>query len=113
MKISNLLTNIRFMQQCRKLEKDYDSLRSNYPSIIIDVISIINSVMNTKGDTVSSISIDKYYQSRKQQAAISTEEDEVPAPIPMPTISSSVLLTLEGNVATTIIIITIIKLHHS
>jgi hypothetical protein len=35
------------------------------------------------------------YQSRKQQAAISTEEDEVPAPLPMPTTSSSVLLTLE------------------
>jgi hypothetical protein len=57
------------------------SLISNYPSIIIDVISTINKVMNTKGDTVSSISINKYHQSRKQQATISAEEDEVPGPV--------------------------------
>ncbi|HEY6885018.1 MAG TPA: hypothetical protein VI278_13375, partial [Nitrososphaeraceae archaeon] len=57
------------------------SLISNYPSIIIDVISTINKVMNTKGDTVSSISINKYYQSRKQQATISAEENDVPGPV--------------------------------
>jgi hypothetical protein len=57
------------------------SLISNYPSIIIDIISTINKVMNTKGDTVSSISINKYYQSRKQQATISAEEDEVSGPV--------------------------------
>jgi hypothetical protein len=43
--------------------------------------------MNTKGDTVSSISIDKYYQSRKQQATNDKDEDkgEVLAPIQMTT----------------------------
>ena len=56
-----------------------DSLISNYPSIIIDIISIINKGMNTKGDRVSSISIDKYYQSRKQHAT-TADEDEVPIP---------------------------------
>jgi hypothetical protein len=64
------------------------SLISNYPSIIIDVISTINKVMNNKGDTVSSISINKYYQSRKQQATISAEEDEVPGPVLMTTTTS-------------------------
>ena len=38
------------------------SLMSNCPSIIIDVISTINKGLNTKGDKVSSISINKYYQ---------------------------------------------------
>jgi hypothetical protein len=43
--------------------------------------------MNTKGNTVSSISIDKYYQSRKQHATNDEEEDEdkVLAPIQMTT----------------------------
>lgn len=58
------------------------SLISNCPSIIIDVISTINKGMNTKGDEVSSISINKYYQSRKQHAT-TAEEDEVPEPVPM------------------------------
>jgi hypothetical protein len=57
------------------------NLISNYPSIIVDVISTINKVMNTKGDTISSISINKYYQLRKQQATISAEKDEVPGPV--------------------------------
>ena len=41
-----------------------DSLKSNYPGIIVDVISVIN-----RSPRVSPISIEKYYQSRKQQAA--------------------------------------------
>jgi hypothetical protein len=62
-------------------------LISNYPSIIVDVISIINSGINSKGYTVSSISIDKYYLSRKQHATNDEEEDEdkVLAPIQMTT----------------------------
>jgi hypothetical protein len=56
------------------------NLISKYPSIIIDVIYTINKGMNTKGDRVSSVDIDKYYQSRKQQATISAEEHEVPIP---------------------------------
>ena len=49
--------------------------------------------MNTKDDRVSSISIDKYYQSRKQQAAISAEEDEVPLPIPTTTTTTTAGIT--------------------
>ena len=45
-----------------------DSLKSNYPEIIVDVIYVINQGMDTKGNKVSTIGLDKYYQSRKQQA---------------------------------------------
>src|SRR5919205_2018323 len=45
-----------------------DSLKSSYPSIIIDVIYVINQGMDTKGNKVSSIDLEGYYQSRKQQA---------------------------------------------
>jgi hypothetical protein len=54
-----------------------DYLKSNYPGIIVDVISIINKGMDAKGIKVSSISIEKYYQSRKQQQqGTMTEERE-------------------------------------
>ena len=52
------------------------SLKSNYPTIIVDVISIINHGMDTKGTKVSSIGIEKYYQSRKQQAIMAEEGEE-------------------------------------
>ncbi|MBV9177481.1 MAG: hypothetical protein JO297_10610 [Nitrososphaeraceae archaeon] len=47
-----------------------DRLKSNYPSIIVDVISVLHNGVDTKGSKISSISIDKYYQSRKQQGAV-------------------------------------------
>ena len=53
-----------------------DYLKSNYPGIIVDVISIINKGMDTKGIKVSSISIEKYYQSRKQQQQGTMTEEE-------------------------------------
>jgi hypothetical protein len=53
-----------------------DYLKSNYPGIIVDIISIINKGIDTKGIKVSSISIEKYYQSRKQQQVTMTEESE-------------------------------------
>jgi hypothetical protein len=53
-----------------------DYLKSNYPGIIVDVISIINKGMDTKGIKVNSISIEKYYQSRKQQQGTMTKERE-------------------------------------
>jgi hypothetical protein len=53
-----------------------DSLKSNYPRIIFDVISIINRGMDTKGIKVSPIGLERYYQSRKQQAAIAEEGKE-------------------------------------
>jgi hypothetical protein len=53
-----------------------DYLKSNYPGIIVDIISIINKGMDTKGIKVSSISIEKYYQSRKQQQQVTMAEEE-------------------------------------
>ncbi len=45
-----------------------DSLKSNYPEIIVDFISVINQGIDTKGNKVSIIDLDIYYQSGKQQA---------------------------------------------
>ena len=55
--------------------------------------------MDTKGNTVSSISIDKYYQSRKQQAALSAKEDEVPVPIPTTTTTTTTTAGITTSVA--------------
>jgi hypothetical protein len=51
-----------------------DSLKSNYPGIIVDVISVINQGVDTKGTKVSIIGLERYYQSRKQQAVMREEE---------------------------------------
>ena len=45
-------------------DKFTDSLKSGYPAIIVDVISVLN-----RSHRMSPISIEKYYQSKKQQAA--------------------------------------------
>jgi hypothetical protein len=46
-----------------------DSLKSNYPWIIVDVISAIN-----RDSRVNPIIIEKYYELKKQEAALSNEE---------------------------------------
>jgi hypothetical protein len=51
------------------------SLKSNYPGIILDVISILDKGVDTKGSRVNSISIEKYYQLRKQQETMTEEEE--------------------------------------
>jgi ATP-dependent Lon protease len=51
-----------------------DSLKSNYPGIIIDVISVINQGMDTEGTKVSPNGLERYYQSRKHQAVTSKAE---------------------------------------
>jgi hypothetical protein len=53
-----------------------DSLKSNYPRIIVDVISVINQGVDTKGIKVSPTGLEKYYQSMKQQAAMTKEGKE-------------------------------------
>ena len=50
------------------------SLKSNYPGIIVDVISILHRGVDTKGSKVNPINIERYYQLRKQQA-ITTEAE--------------------------------------
>jgi hypothetical protein len=47
-----------------------DSLKSNYPVIIVDVISTIN-----RDSRVNPIIIGKYYQLKKQEAALAKEEE--------------------------------------
>jgi hypothetical protein len=58
----------------RDIIENYDkfsnSLKSNYPEIIVDVISVINQGIDTKGNKINTIGLDKYYQSRKQQAVM-------------------------------------------
>jgi hypothetical protein len=49
-----------------------DYLKSNYPRIIVDVISILHKGIDTKGSKVNPVCIEKYYQSRKQQQATTT-----------------------------------------
>ena len=52
------------------------TLKSYYPEIIVDVISVINQGMDTKGTKVSIIDLERYYQSRKQQAVMREEMKE-------------------------------------
>jgi hypothetical protein len=58
----------------RDIIENYDkfsnSLKSNYPEIIVDVISIINQSIDTNGNKIRTIGLDNYYQSRKQQAVM-------------------------------------------
>ena len=52
------------------------SLKLKFPTIVVDVISIINQDIDTKGTKVSSIGIGKYYQLRKQQSMATSKEEE-------------------------------------
>jgi hypothetical protein len=76
---SEIIKNMIF-KMYRDILENYQefshSLKSNYPRIIVDVISIINHGMDTKGTKVSSNGIEKYYQSRMQQAVMAEEEEE-------------------------------------
>jgi hypothetical protein len=66
-------SEIIIFKMYRDIIENYDrfgeSLRSNYPRIIVDVISVIN-----RGQRINPISIEKYYQLRKQQAANGKEK---------------------------------------
>jgi hypothetical protein len=73
--IDNLIFKI-YRDIMENYQEFSQNLKSNYPGIIVDVISIISQGMDTKGTKVSSISIERYYQSRKQQATMSKEERE-------------------------------------
>jgi hypothetical protein len=64
-----------------------DNLKSNYPRIIVDIISILHKGIDAKGSKVSPVSIDKYYQTRKQQQeeeATMANSEETPAATPAP-----------------------------
>lgn len=46
-----------------------DSLRLNYPKIIVDVMSVISTGFDTDGKKIGVNSLDEYYRSRKQKAS--------------------------------------------
>ena len=50
-------------------DKFGDNLKSNYPGVIVDVISVIN-----RDSSINPISIEKFYLTRKQEAALANEE---------------------------------------
>ena len=66
-------SDIIIFKMYREIIENYDnftdSLKINYPGIIVNVISVIN-----RGSRANPISIEKYYQSIKQQAAMAEEE---------------------------------------
>jgi hypothetical protein len=61
-------------------DKFSDSLKSNYPGIIVDVICVINRGTDTKGTKVNIVGLERYYQSRKRQALMSNAAKEEPLP---------------------------------
>jgi hypothetical protein len=86
-----------------------DNLKSSYPRIIVDVISILHKGIDTKGSKVSPVSIDKYYQRRKkqqQEEATMAEQGEIttttpallPASANAPTITTTTASTTVAGV---------------
>ena len=79
----------------RDIMKNYENfshrLKSDYPRIIVDVISILHRGIDTNGIKVNPISIEKYYQSRKQQAAMTKEEGLKKSPSTTTTIAAAAI----------------------
>jgi hypothetical protein len=79
-RMSSEIINSIIFKIYRDITENYQelsqSLKSNYPIIIVDVVSISKHGIDTKGTKVSSIGIEKYYQSRKQQATMAEEGEE-------------------------------------
>jgi hypothetical protein len=67
------------------------SLKSNYPRIIVDVISILHIGIDTNGTRVNPITVGKYYQSRKQQAIMI--EEKRPEKISIATTTATTTIT--------------------
>ena len=70
---SEMIKNVIF-KMYRDIMENYGSLKSNYPGIIVDVISILHRGVDTKGSKVNPIKIERYYQLRKQQATMNEAE---------------------------------------
>src|ERR671911_616229 len=91
---SQIIINNVIFKIYRDILENYEnfshSLKLNFPTIVVDVISIINQGIDTKGTKVSSIGIEKYYQLRKQQStAISEEEQKKEWKTPVTVIATS------------------------
>jgi hypothetical protein len=78
-RMSSQIINNVILKIYRDIIENYEnfshSLKLNFPTIVVDVISIINQGIDTKGK-VSSIGIEKYYQLRKQQSTMTREEQK-------------------------------------
>jgi hypothetical protein len=74
---SQIINNAIFMIY-KDIIENYENFSHslNFPTIVVDVISIINQGIDTKGTKVSSIGIEKYYQLRKQQSTAISEEQQ-------------------------------------
>ena len=93
-RMSSQIINNVILKIYRDIIENYEnfshSLKLNFPTIVVDVISIINQGIDTKGTKVSSIGIEKYYQLRKQQStAISEEEQKKEWKTPVTVIATS------------------------
>src|SRR5918995_703618 len=91
---SQIIINNVIFKIYRDILENYEnfshSLKLNFPTIVVDVISIINQGIDTKGTKVSSIGTEKYYQLRKQQStAISEEEQKKEWKTPVTVIATS------------------------
>lgn len=79
-RMSSQIINNVILKIYRDIIENYEnfshSLKLNFPTIVVDVISIINQGIDTKGTKVSSIGIEKYYQLRKQQSMATSEEEQ-------------------------------------
>jgi hypothetical protein len=79
-RMSSQIINNVILKIYRDIIENYEnfshSLKLNFPTIVVDVISIINHGIDTKGTKVSSIGIEKYYQLRKQQSTMTREEQK-------------------------------------
>ena len=77
-RMSSQIINNVILRIYRDIIENYEnfshSLKLNFPTIVVDVISIINQGIDTKGTKVSSIGIENYYQLRKQQSTMTREE---------------------------------------
>lgn len=93
-RMSSQIINNVILKIYRDIIENYEnfshSLKLNFPTIVVDVISIINQGIDTKGTKVSSIGIEKYYQLRKQQStAISEGEQKKEWKTPVTVIATS------------------------
>ena len=92
-RMSSQIINNVILKIYRDIIENYEnfshSLKLNFPTIVVDVISIINQGIDTKGTKVSSIGIEKYYQLRKQQSTAISEEQKKEWKTPVTVIATS------------------------
>jgi hypothetical protein len=87
---SQIITFNMYRDIIENYDKFGDILKSNYPQIIVDVISVINRGSDSRGNQISISGIERYYQSRKRQAGMCNAVKAEPSPT---MITSSIKIT--------------------